>query len=129
MFATYVRHLDTQTCILYLGVSQMSVQSMESMVKWVENHVMDNPTLERMSSHVGYSPYYCSTKFREYTGVTYKQYLAKCKIRAAAKLLLNSKSKIIDIAFQCNYLTPESFSRAFMRSYHCTPTEYRRKHQ
>ncbi len=107
----------------------MSVQTMESMVKWVDTHVMENPTLENMSSHVGYSQYYCSAKFREYTGVTYKQYLAKSKLIAAADLLLSSKAKIIDIAFQCSYSSSESFSRAFMKVYNCTPTEYRKEHQ
>jgi len=48
----------------------MSVQTMESMVKWVDNNVMENPTLESMSSHAGYSQYYCSSKFREHVGIT-----------------------------------------------------------
>lgn len=106
----------------------MSVQTMESMVKWVEDNVIENPTLENMSSHVGYSLYYCSTKFREYTGITYKQYLAKCKLNEAACLLIKSDVKIIDIAFVCGYLSSESFSRAFMKAYKCTPTQYRKSH-
>ena len=104
----------------------MSVQTMASMVKWVEDNVIESPTLENMSSHVGYSSYYCSTKFREYTGITYKQYLAKCKLNVAASLLNNSHIKIIDIAFQCGYLSSESFSRAFVKAYKYTPTQYRK---
>ncbi|MGL4607020.1 MAG: helix-turn-helix domain-containing protein [Eubacteriaceae bacterium] len=106
----------------------MSLQTMESMVKWVDINVMNNPTLKDMSSHVGYSPYYCSTKFREHTGITYKKYLAKCKLNAAAHLIRTSNAKIIEVAFKCGYLTPESFSRAFMDVYKCTPTQYRKAH-
>ncbi|TCL62555.1 AraC family transcriptional regulator [Hydrogenispora ethanolica] len=104
----------------------MSLQTLESMVQWLDNHALENPTLERMSSHVGYSPYYCSTKFREYTGVTYKRYLAKCRLHAAANLLLRTDDKIIEIALQCGYSSAESLSRAFMEVYQCTPTQYRK---
>lgn len=110
------------------GVRQMSVQTMESMVKWVDNNVMENPTLESMSSHVGYSPYYCSTKFREYAGITYKQYVAKCRLEAAVRLLVASDDRIIDIAFKCSYSSSESLSRAFIKAYKCTPTQYRKWH-
>ncbi len=103
----------------------MSVQTMETMVKWVDNNVLENPTLESMSSFVGYSPYYCSIKFREYTGLTYKQYLAKCKLNAAAEMLRASDEKIVDIAFKCGYLSPESLTRAFTEMFKCTPSQYR----
>jgi AraC-like DNA-binding protein len=108
------------------GVSYMSVQTMESMVKWLDNNVMENPTLEGMSSYVGYSPYYCSTKFREYTGITYKLYLAKCRLNAAANLLIMTDYKIIEIAFKCGYSSSESLSRAFLKVHQCTPTRYRK---
>lgn len=110
------------------GVSCMSLQTMESMVRWLDNHVLENPTLERMSSHVGYSPYYCSTKFREYTGVTYKRYLAKCRLGVAASLLLRTGDKVIEIALKCGYSSAESLARAFMEVYQCTPTQYRKAH-
>jgi len=106
----------------------MSVQTMESMVKWVDNNIMENPTLQSMSSHVGYSSYYCSSKFREYTGITYKQYVAKCRLEAAVRLLVTSDDKIIDIAFHCGYSSSEALSRAFTKVYKCTPTQYRRQH-
>ena len=105
----------------------MSVQTMESMVKWVDNNIMENPTLESMSSHVGYSSYYCSSKFREYTGITYKQYVAKCRLEAVVSLLAATDEKIIDIALTCGYSSSEALSRAFLKAYNCTPTEYRKQ--
>jgi AraC-like DNA-binding protein len=36
----------------------MSVQTIEAMAKWVENNITENPSLQDMSSYVGYSPYY-----------------------------------------------------------------------
>lgn len=107
----------------------MSVQTIKSMVAWVDRHVLENPTLENMSAYVGYSPYYCSSKFREYTGVTYKQYLAKCRLKAAMGMLISSDHKITEIALKCGYSSSESLARSFMDACRCTPTEYRRQHQ
>lgn len=106
----------------------MSVQTMESMVKWVNDNVLANPTLENMSAHVGYSPYYCSTKFREHTGITYKQYLAKCKLDKAAHFVVSSNNSITDIAHECGFSSSESLARAFVRNYHFTPSDYRKQY-
>ncbi len=105
----------------------MSVQTIEAMAKWVEKNVAKAPapTLKDMSSHVGYSPFYCSAKFREHMGMTYKQFLSQCRIRAAANDLLNTNDKITDIAFRYGYSSSESLTRAFTLMFSCSPRQYR----
>lgn len=104
----------------------MSIQTMESMVQWVDDNVLAAPTLENMSAYVGYSPYYCSTKFREHIGITYKQYLAKRKLSIAMHYIVTTDHRITDIAHTCGFSSSESLSRSFMRAYHVTPSEYRK---
>lgn len=104
----------------------MSVHTMESMVRWVEENIGRAPTLTAMSAFVGYSPYYCSAKFREHTGRTYKQYVAMCRLRAAARDLCGTGDRITEIAFRYGYLSSESLSRAFSGAFGCTPREYRK---
>ncbi|MFT4144795.1 MAG: AraC family transcriptional regulator [Mobilitalea sp.] len=104
----------------------MSVQTIETMAKWVENNIKDNPTLIEMSSYVGYSPFYCSSKFREHMGLTYKQFLARCRLKAATSDLCNTDDKIIDIALRYGYSSAESLTRAFVTVFQCSPREYRK---
>lgn len=104
----------------------MSVQTIETMVNWVENNIKDNPSLKEMSSHVGYSPFYCSSKFREHMGLTYKQFLAQCRLKAATNDLCNTDDKIIDIALRYGYSSSESLTRAFVTMFQCSPREYRK---
>ncbi len=104
----------------------MSVQTIEIMVKWVEKNITENPTLKDMSSHVGYSPFYCSAKFREHTGMTYKQFLAQCRLKAAVYDLCNTEDKITDIAFRYGYSSSESLTRAFAATFKCSPSQYRK---
>nr|WP_245561108.1 AraC family transcriptional regulator [Desulfoscipio gibsoniae] len=79
-----------------------------------------------MSSYVGYSPFYCSAKFREHMGMTYKQFLAQCRLKAAVRDLCGTDDSITDIAYRCGYSSSESLARAFAAAFQCSPRQYRR---
>lgn len=103
----------------------MSVSTVEKMVKWVEDNIGNNPTLEKMASYVGYSEYYCSSKFHEVTGVTFKEYVSKRKLSLAARSLLETNDKIIDVALEYGFSSNEAFSRAFCKEYGYSPKKFR----
>lgn len=103
----------------------MSAKTVEKMIEWLENNISNSPTLPQMASFVGYSEYYCSAKFHEFTGVTFKEYVAKRKLSAAAESLKSTDSKIIDIALACGFSSSEAFTRAFGKEYGCSPKSYR----
>ena len=104
----------------------MSVKTIKNMVNWVEENLEESPTLEEMSGFVGYSPCYCSTKFHEYVGVSFKDYIQKRQLSMAAMALQNTKYRIIDIAIQYGFSSHEAFTRAFVRAYGYTPFQYRK---
>ena len=105
----------------------MSLSTVEKMVKWVEDNLSDNPTLEKMASYVGYSEYYCSSKFHEVTGVTFKEYVSKRKLSLAAKSLLETNDKVLDVALNYGFSSNEAFSRAFCKEYGYSPRSFRLK--
>lgn len=107
------------------GVLYLSAKTVERMIEWIEDNLTDNPTLPQMANYVGYSEYYCSAKFHEYTGMTFKEYLSKRRMSAAAETLRSTDSRIIDIAFDYGFSSSEAFSRAFGREYGCSPKKYR----
>ena len=104
----------------------MSIQTKEAMVRWVQSRVADHPTLGELSAYVGYSPFYCSAKFREHTGMTYKRFLSLCRLRAAADDLAGTADSITDIAFRYGYSSSEAFARTFGAAYRCSPRAYRK---
>jgi len=103
----------------------MSIRTIENMVDWVENNLEEKPTLDKMSSHVGYSPYYCSAKFHETVGLTFKAYVQKRKLSSSTKDLIESEYRIIDIAAKYGFSSHEAFTRAFIREYGLSPSHYR----
>lgn len=104
----------------------MSVKTIEAMVEWVEENIESDPTLEAMSFFVGYSPYYCSAKFHEYVGTSFKEYILKRKLALAALELKRTDIKIIDIAVKYGFSSQAAFTRAFVKAYGYTPFRFRK---
>lgn len=105
----------------------MSVTTIEKMVEWVEDNIKGNPTLGEMSDYVGYSSFYCSIKFHEYVGVTFKQYVAKRRLTLAGTEIKNTNRRFLDIALDYGFSSQEAFTRAFANAYGCTPYQYRKQ--
>ncbi len=105
----------------------MSIQTINTMVNWVEDNLTENPTLDDLSCHVGYSSYYCSSKFHEVVGYTFKSYIQKRKLSCAATDLLCSNERIITIATKYDFSSHEAFTRAFVREYGLSPSKFRKE--
>lgn len=104
----------------------LSIKTVDTMVNWIEANITRNPTLAEMSNYVGYSQFYCSSKFREYVGLTFKQYLSKRRLAVAAMEVKNTQHRLLDIALKYGFSCQESFTRAFANAYGCTPSQYRK---
>lgn len=105
----------------------MSVTTIETMVEWVDDNIKENPTLDKMSEYVGYSSYYCSSKFHEHVGFTFKEYIVKRKLSLAALEIKQTRRKILDVAMDYGFSSQEAFTRAFVKTIGCTPSQYRRQ--
>ncbi|AZN43330.1 helix-turn-helix transcriptional regulator [Paenibacillus albus] len=104
-------------------------QTMQEMVDWIEEHLAEDFSLERLGNYMGYSPYYCSFKFHQMTGITIKRYMALRKIYLASIELKETNRKTIDIAFKYGYLSQEAFSRAFKGMFGISPSAFRKAPQ
>lgn len=104
----------------------MSVKTIEMMIGWVESNLKNEPTLEKMSDYVGYSSFYCSAKFHEAVGISFKEYVMRRKLCLAAVDLKESKDRILDIALRYGFSSNEAFSRAFSKMSGHTPSRFRK---
>jgi AraC-like DNA-binding protein len=107
-------------------VKELSVKTIENMIDWVETNLNDDPTLDKMSEYVGYSSFYCSAKFHEVVGISFKEYVIRRKLTQAAFELRETNHKIIDIAIKYGFSSNEAFSRAFQKKYSYSPSQFRK---
>lgn len=68
-------------------------------------------------------------RFKDVTGQTLYQYITDLRIRRFAELLVDTDEQVIGIAMSLGESDTKSISRRFKQLYHCSPSEYREKHQ
>lgn len=90
-----------------------------------EHHIEYGLSLEEVASLVGLSPSHFCRVFKEQTGENFTEYLTRLRLNAAARLLLNTRASIGQIALAVGYADPNYFSRIFHRLTGVTPKEYR----
>lgn len=105
----------------------MKKMNIKDMINYIEDNLTNDFSLTDIATKVNYSPYYCSTCFRQYTGTSIKNYTLKRRLQCAAEELCLTKLRIIDIAQQYGYSSQEAFSRAFLAFYGISPYEYRKR--
>lgn len=84
-------------------------------------------TLKRISDSLGYSEFYVSRKFREISGMQFRDYLRYRKLAFALKDVRDTDKSLLDIALDYDFSSHEAFTRAFKEAYGITPSEYRQK--
>lgn len=93
------------------------------------NRNLDNPkySVETLAKEVGISRTQLHRKLKEITGITTSDFIRNVRLKQAAKLLLEKKINISQVAYATGFTNPTIFAVAFKKFYGCTPTEYMEK--
>ncbi|MDR1772709.1 MAG: helix-turn-helix transcriptional regulator [Hungatella sp.] len=93
----------------------------------IKNYNDEALTLRFLSRKLGYSEFYTTRKFKEISGMQFRDYLRHRKLAFALKEVRDSEKSLLDIAFDYGFSSHEAFTRAFKGTYGVTPSEYRKK--
>ena len=86
----------------------------------------DELSLENSAQNLGYSPFHFSKKFREISGMAFRDYLRYRKLAFALKEIRDTDRTILDIALEYGFSSHEAFTRAFKEAYSVNPKDYRK---
>jgi AraC-like DNA-binding protein len=100
--------------------------AVQRMQDHIEERLREPITLNGLAHAARYSPYYAARLFREHTGKSPFEYIRLRRLTAAAGVLRDRRTRIVDVAFDFVFDTHEGFSRAFARQFGMTPSRYRR---
>lgn len=98
-------------------------------VKYIQEHYQEAIDVDSICAEIGFSKYYFCKLFKKQQGKTIYQYLTEYRIKNAKELLAYSKLSVNNIAAQVGFKNPLTFIRAFERTVHMTPSEYRSYYQ
>ena len=68
-----------------------------------------------------------SSRFRWVTGKTIREYIESLRMEAASFLLRRCDCAVFDVALSVGYNHPQTFYRAFEKTFDCTPAVYRER--
>ncbi len=95
--------------------------------EYIEQHYMENLTLEVMAREIHMNPYYFSSFFKKNSGENFKDYLNKVRMKHAVSLLVSTDKRTSEIADIVGFRDGRSFSELFVRAYGETPASYRKR--
>lgn len=100
-------------------------ETLEQAVIYIEEHLGEEISVEDVAKFVGYSYYHLARQFSATLGESVGGYIRGRRLADAAKKLLYTNRKVIDIALEAGFDSSEAFSRAFKAIYRASPRQYR----
>lgn len=101
---------------------QVIVEEVDECIKKRNDEAL---TLSTLTQKLGYSEFYVSRKFKEISGMNFRDYLRQRKLAFALKEIRDTSRGFLEIALDYGFSSHEAFSRSFKAAYGITPSEYR----
>jgi AraC family transcriptional regulator len=99
---------------------------LEDVVDWIEQHIDQPLTLDRIADRAGLSPYHFSRLFTARMGRSVMAHVrGRRLVRGARRLCDQPELKLVDLAFDCGFESQEAFTRAFKRVFGVSPGRFR----
>jgi len=99
-----------------------------SCTAFIETHLNEDLSLERLSHEVGYTEYHLSRKFKAETGRNIRDYIRSVRIEHAKHLLSKTDMSIHDIAESLRFSSQSHFAHVFLEMTGQLPQQYRKEH-
>lgn len=106
-------------------VNEYYFEAINRSIEFIETNANKDISLEDISAYSYLSKYHFHRIFKSIIGDTAKEYLTRLRLEKSALLLKNSDKAINEIAYECGYCSPETFTRAFKNYFSTTPSQFK----
>lgn len=104
-----------------------NIESIINAVDFIEENLQQEISVGDIADSVFFSIFHFCRTFNKIVGHSPYDYLMRRRISESAKNLLNTNKKIIDIAFDYQFNSPETYSRAFKRVFGLPPNQWKKR--
>ena len=104
-----------------------NITSIANALDFIEGHLKEEITIADIADAVYYSLFHFCRMFNKITHHTPYDYLMQRRVSEAARELVETRKKIIEIAFDYQFNSPETFGRAFKRMFGMLPSQWRKQ--
>lgn len=101
------------------------VAVIQQMIEWIDNHLDENLSVDRISTKSGYSVWHFQRKFVQLTGLNVYEYVRVRRIINTAYILTRSRKRILEVAVENGFNCQASFTRTMRDLTGFTPGQIR----
>ena len=109
-----------------LPLPDRKTRQLEKLLYFIQEHISEELSRERLAQYIGFTPEYLSTYFKKEMGVSLTSYVNGEKIRFAEALLTQTDLPVSVIAQNLGFETSSYFTSLFRKQTGMTPREYRK---
>ena len=111
------------------GTHQSEItQKMIDVCSYLSQNCTENISLDDAADYAGFSRYHFSRLFKEFTGLSYVEFITKERLNRAFELLANATLSITDVALMSGFASISTFNRCFLKYRKDTPSSFRAKY-
>lgn len=101
-------------------------QRFDRVFDFIDRHLDEPLSVEQLSRVAHFSKFHFHRQFSQYAGIGVLAYVRLLRLRRASyRLVFSRKDRVIDIALDAGFESPEAFSRAFRQAFGQSPSQFR----
>ena len=117
--------LDFTDRVSQVKAPRNASKEIRACMQYIQNHTSSQIGIDDVANYIGKSRTYLTRKFRQETGESISNFIIKCKIRDAKRLLRYSGRSLSEISAHLCFSSQAYFQTVFKKSTGMTPNEYR----
>jgi AraC family transcriptional regulator len=122
------KHCDSGACAPTASPAQnLDHARLRRVLDYIAANIRDNISLVDLAGVAGYSTFHFARKFALAMGTSPHRYIARMRLENAMSDLATGKLPLAEVAFNAQFSSQASFTRAFHRATGMTPKEYQRR--
>jgi AraC family transcriptional regulator len=108
------------------GLREEYVSRINRVIDYIEEHIEDEHSLNRLAKVASFSPYHFHRIFKGIVGEPLNRFIQRIRLeKAANRLIENPKLSVTEVALECGFSGSSSFARAFREHFGTSATGWR----
>ncbi len=127
LLTIFAQHLSSLSNQLMVSAEKVESPVVTRAKLFITEHQHEELSLQQVAGAVNTSAFYFCKVFKQATGLTFTDYLARVRIEKVKNLLLNPHKRISEAAYETGFQSLSQFNRVFRRVTGQAPTTWRAK--
>lgn len=108
--------------------SQKNLERLRGIMNYINDHYKESLLQREVAERFYFSKEYFSRFFRKNTGMTFKEYLMRVRVKSAREAVVRTDDSMLEIALESGFTDSRALIIAFRAVYGETPYQYRKKY-